>query len=78
MIMVRGLLLATAGAAIGAAGALAASRALSALLFEISPTDAATVLGVAALMFAVAAIASFIPARSTMPADPVMALRREE
>jgi ABC-type antimicrobial peptide transport system permease subunit len=77
MIMVRGLLLAATGAGIGIAGALAASRALSALLFEISPTDAATVLGVAASMLTVAAIASFIPAQWTMRADPVMALRSE-
>jgi predicted permease len=78
MIMLRGLSLATAGAAIGTAGALAAGRALSALLFEISPTDTATCFGVAALVLGVAAIASFLPAQRTMRSDPIMALRRED
>jgi putative ABC transport system permease protein len=77
MIMVRGISLAAAGVAIGIAVALAVSRLLSALVFEISPTDAATVVGVAALMLAVAAIASFIPAWLSMRLDPVIALRSE-
>lgn len=77
MIMVRGLLLAAAGVAIGIAGALAVSRLLSALVFEVSPTDGATVVGVAVLMLGVATIASFIPAWSSMRADPLIALRSE-
>jgi ABC-type antimicrobial peptide transport system permease subunit len=77
MVMVRGLSLALAGAAVGLGGALATSRLLSALLFEISPTDAATLASVAALMLSVAALASFIPARLSMRIDPVIALRSE-
>jgi putative ABC transport system permease protein len=50
---------------------------LSALVFEISPTDGATVLGVAVLMLGMATIASFIPAWASMRADPVTALRSE-
>jgi len=75
MIMVRGMSLAAAGVAIGIGGALAVSRLLSALVFEISPTDAATVVEVAVLMLAVASVASFIPAWLSMCADPVIALR---
>ena len=77
MIMVRGISLAAAGVAIGIAVALAVSRLLSALVFEISPTDAATVVEVAVLMLGVATIASFIPAWFSMRADPVIALRSE-
>jgi predicted permease len=77
MVMGRGLSLAIAGAAIGMAGALATSRLLSALLFEISPTDAATLVAVAALMLSVGAVASFVPARLSMRVDPVIALRSE-
>ncbi len=77
MILVRGLSLATAGVAIGIAGALTASRLLSALVFDISPTDGSTVIGVAVLMLGVAAIASLIPAWLSMRTDPILALRRE-
>jgi putative ABC transport system permease protein len=77
MVMSRGLSLAFVGAAIGIVGALATSRLLSALLFEISPTDATTLVAVAAVIVAVAAIASFVPARSTGRIDPIIALRNE-
>jgi len=77
IVMVRGLSLAITGAAIGIVGALVTSRLLSTLLFEISPTDATTLASVAALMLAVAAVASFVPARSSMRIDPVNALRSE-
>jgi len=77
MIMVRGISLAAAGVAIGIAAALAVSRLLSALVFEISPTDAATMVGVAVLMLGVATIASLIPAWLSLRADPVIALRSE-
>jgi putative ABC transport system permease protein len=77
IVMVRALALATAGAAIGMAAALATSRLMSALLFEISPTDAATLVFVAALLLAVAAIASFVPARSSMRIDPIIAMRSQ-
>jgi predicted lysophospholipase L1 biosynthesis ABC-type transport system permease subunit len=75
MVMVRGLSLALAGAVIGTAGALATSRLFSALLFETSPTDAATLVSVGVLLMGVAAVASFVPARSSMRIDPVIALR---
>jgi predicted permease len=77
MIIVRGISLAAVGVAVGIAAALAVSRLLSALVFEISPTDGTTVLGVAVLMLGVATIASFIPAWSSMRTDPVVALRSE-
>lgn len=77
MIMVRGISLAAAGVAIGIAVALAVSRLLSALVFEISPTDTATVVEVVVLMLGVATIASFIPAWSSMCVDPVIALRSD-
>jgi ABC-type antimicrobial peptide transport system permease subunit len=77
MVMVRGLSMAAAGAAVGIAGALATSRLLSALLFEISPTDGPTLMAVAALMLGLAAIAILVPAQSSMRIDPATALRTE-
>jgi ABC-type lipoprotein release transport system permease subunit len=50
---------------------------LSALLFEVSPTDGPTLASVAALMLGMALLSSFIPARESMQIDPVIALRSE-
>jgi putative ABC transport system permease protein len=77
IVMVRGLSLAVVGGIVGIAGSLATSRLLSALLFEISPTDGATLVFVAALVLGVASLASFAPARSSMRIDPVIALQSE-
>jgi putative ABC transport system permease protein len=77
IVMVRGLSLAVVGGIVGIAGALATSRLLSALLLEISPTDGATLVSVAALVLGVASLASFAPARSSMRIDPIIALRSE-
>jgi putative ABC transport system permease protein len=77
MVMMRGLTLGVAGAAVGIIGALATSRMLSALLFEISPTDTATLISVAGMILSVAAMASFVPARFARRIDPIIALRSE-
>ena len=77
MIMARGLSLATLGALVGIAGALTTSRMLSSLLFETTPSDHPTLAIVIALMIGVAAIASFIPARSSLRIDPTSALRND-
>jgi ABC-type antimicrobial peptide transport system permease subunit len=77
MVVVRGIALAGAGAVIGVVGALFTSRLLSRLLFEIRPTDGITLSAVAGLMLAVAALASYVPARSGMRIQPVTTLRSE-
>ena len=77
IVMRRGLAMATMGAALGTAGALASSRVVAALLYETSATDAATLAVVAALMLAVGAFASLIPAQSSARIDPVIALRSD-
>jgi putative ABC transport system permease protein len=76
--IVRGALgLASAGAALGAISALALTRFLETLLFGVEPTDAATFVGMAALLLAIAALASWLPARRAMRVDPVEALRTD-
>jgi putative ABC transport system permease protein len=77
MILREGLLLAFIGIAIGVAGALALTRFLRSLLFEIKPTDPATFVGVAILLALVALAACYIPARRAMKVDPMVALRYE-
>jgi hypothetical protein len=54
---------ALAGVAIGIAGAFGATRLLSDLLFGIRATDPYVLCAVSALLFAVALLASYIPAR---------------
>jgi putative ABC transport system permease protein len=77
MILGEGLLLASIGIAVGVAGALALTRLLRSMLFEIKPTDPATFVGVAILLTLVALAACYIPARRAMRVDPMVALRYE-
>ncbi|MGA2590252.1 MAG: ABC transporter permease [Bryobacteraceae bacterium] len=66
-----------AGLAVGLAGALAASRLLTSLLFEVKPSDPTTFALVAALLGVVALGACLIPARRATRVDPMVALRYE-
>ena len=68
---------ALAGVTTGTIVALAASRSISALLFEIRPIDAGTYISVIAVVVAVTAIAAYLPARRAAYADPLSLLRRE-
>jgi predicted permease len=77
MVLRRGLSIAGVGLVLGGAGALMTNRLIAALLYDVSPTDALTLAGVATLLLGVAALASGIPARSTTRIDPVEALRVE-
>ena len=77
LVLRRGMVLATAGTALGLLGALAANRVLAAMLFEVSPTDAPTLAAVATLLLGVAALASLVPAWSSTRIEPVVALRYE-
>ena len=73
----EGLGLVAVGAAIGLAGALACTRVLQTMLFDLAPSDPVTYAGIIALLGAAAAVASWIPARRAARVDPVIALRAE-
>jgi ABC-type antimicrobial peptide transport system permease subunit len=64
-----------AGIVTGLAGAFAITRALSALLFQVSPTDPGIFAAMALLFMAVATLASYLPARRALDVDPLIAIR---
>jgi ABC-type antimicrobial peptide transport system permease subunit len=75
--MRRGLGIGVAGLVFGMLGALLANRLLVALLYQVSPTDGATLVTMAGLLLGVAGLASAIPAQFSTRIDPVIALRAE-
>src|ERR1700683_2892928 len=77
LVLKQGLEMATIGAAIGLLGACATQKLTSSLLFGISPVDPATFAGGAALLLAVAAMASAIPGVRVMRIDPSEVLRQD-
>ena len=77
MILRQGLTLAMLGLAIGVVGALALTRLLSSLLFEVQPGDPVILFSVAGLLVLVALIACYLPARRATKVDPMIALRYE-
>ena len=77
LVLNQSLKMAAIGAGIGLLGASAAQRLMAGLLFGVSPVDPATFAGGAALLLAVAAIASAIPGARVLRIDPAQTLRRD-
>jgi len=73
----RGMAPVLAGLAVGIAVALFATRLLRSLLYEVSASDPATFVGVAALLAAVALVASWLPSRRAARVDPTVTLRAD-
>ena len=77
LVMKDGVRLGLLGIAIGLAGAMALTRVMVSVLFQVKPTDPATLIAVALLLAAVATLACYIPARRALSIHPMTALRRE-
>ena len=77
MVVGEELRIIVAGLLLGLAGALAVTRLLSSLLFEVSAVDPATFVTVGALLGVAALVAAFVPARRAAATDPISALRAE-
>jgi putative ABC transport system permease protein len=73
----RGVTLAAIGVALGLLAGLGLARVLRSLIYEVSPADPLTFGAVALLVFSVAALACYLPARRATEADPMSALRAE-
>ncbi len=77
MIMWHGLRLAALGVGLGLLGALGLTRVLAGQLYQVRPSDPATLALVAAVLVGVAVVSSLIPALRATGVDPVIALREE-
>jgi predicted permease len=77
LVLRQGLLVAMAGAVIGAGASFAAKRLLSAILYNVKPGDPLTLVSVTTLLVVVALAACYLPARRATRVDPLVALREE-
>ena len=77
LVVGRGMAVIFVGLAIGIAGALALTRLIASMLFDVKPADPLTYALVATLLAAVTLAACYFPARRAMEIDPMIALRYE-
>jgi predicted permease len=77
LVLKQGMLLAGIGVLAGLAGALALTRVLRSLLFEISATDPVVIGTVAIVLGAATLLGAYFPARRAARIEPVAALREE-
>ena len=77
LILKQGLVIALGGIAIGSVGAFVLMRILQSLLFEVRANDASTYAVVAVVLFFIALLACYLPARRATKVDPLVALRYE-
>ena len=77
MVVREGLVLVVVGVALGCGVALCVTRFLASLLYEVQPTDPATMAAVAGLLLIVGVIACSAPAQRALRVDPMTALRSE-
>ncbi len=77
MVLRSGLVLSLAGILVGIAGAALLTRIMAGLLHGVSAGDPVTFAAVAAVLFTVALVASFVPAWRATRVDPAVALKAE-
>ena len=77
LILRQGFALSSIGIGAGLIAAIILTRAMSAMLVGINPTDPLTFTAMTVVFFAISAIASWLPARRAAGLDPTTALREE-
>jgi putative ABC transport system permease protein len=77
LIVGRGLVLVSAGAAVGVLASFVLTRFIENMLFGVTPTDPLTFVAIVALLGLVALLACLIPAQRAMRVDPIVVLRHQ-
>jgi putative ABC transport system permease protein len=77
LVLRRGLVLTVVGMSIGAAAALAATRILATMLYQVAPDDPLTLALMTSILGVVALLATYVPARRATRVEPTRALRAE-
>ena len=77
MVVRQGMIVAAVGVGAGLVASLALTRLMAGLLYEVSPTDVATLGVVTATLAGATMLANYIPARRAARVDPLVALRNE-
>jgi putative ABC transport system permease protein len=75
LVVRQGVTLAAVGVVAGLIGAFGITRVIASQLYNVSPTDPISFGGVSVFLAAIAAIASYVPARRATRVDPIVALR---
>ena len=76
LVVGSGVRLTLIGVVLGVGGALALTRLLASLLYGVSASDPLTFAAIALLLFLVALVASYLPARKAVDIDPMLPIRR--
>ncbi|MBI4473325.1 MAG: FtsX-like permease family protein, partial [Acidobacteria bacterium] len=77
LVLGHGVKLAAIGMGIGLVAAFATTRLLASFLYGVSPTDPLSFAATVTILFLVAVMASYLPARRIAQVDPTIALREE-
>ena len=77
LVVLRGVLLSASGLVLGLSAAWLLAGAMSKILYGVAATDPGTYGAMALLLCAIAAVASWIPARRAVRIDPIVVLREE-
>jgi putative ABC transport system permease protein len=77
LVLGQSLALTLGGVVVGLVGAVALTRLMASMLYDVSASDPVTLIGVASVLVVVAVLASYLPARRASRADPMVALRSD-
>jgi len=77
LVVRQGVTLAMLGVVLGVVGAFGVTRVIASLLYNVTPSDPISFIGVALFLMVIAFVASYIPARRATTVDPIVALRNE-